>query len=30
MDIELKMDGELNMAAWISPTIKRISCSHNF
>jgi len=30
MEIEKKIDGKLNMAAWISPKIQRISCSHNF
>jgi len=29
MDFEMKMDVKLNMPAWISPKIQRISCSHN-
>jgi len=30
MDIELKIDGKLNIAALNSPKIQRIICSHNF
>jgi len=30
MDIEMKIVGKLNMAAWISHKIQKISSSHKF
>jgi len=30
MDIQMKIDGKLNIGALISSKIQRISCSHNF